>query len=774
MRKHKLVYIIIVLAFSTIFALTLAACQTSCTHKYGDWVNRNGEETYCENRLYFRECENCGEKEWKEGLASDHDFEIETVEPTCEAGGYDLKTCIHCGKTQTLNNTPPIATHDFSVWQSVGEEEAFCDERIYTRTCKDCGEAESRDGSASDHDFEAGIVESTCDAGGYEYITCILCGKSEVLSGSETEKEDHELIEGYAFDSTSHWRVCKYFGHKVDIAEHEKNEDGFCTVCEKNIAGTAGLVYSAQNSSECTVIGYEGTANEIVIPSVFGDKRVTGIERRAFFGRDITEVVISDGIGVIGTEAFSNCYELNSVSIPQSVTTIEQNAFLSCTSLVSVHIPKGVNYVGEGAFAACSSLTNITVDEDNITYCSVDGNLCYKGGKVLVQYATGKADSTFIISDDVEIIMPHTFMGCVNLASVVIGDNVKYILDWAFMGCVNLTSVVIGNSVGYIGNSVFAICDNLLSVYCYEGSDIDISDYVPETSVTYYYSESEPTKDGNYWHYGENGEIVVWQENASQGLLFELNDNGISYTVVGMGDCEDTEIVIPRVYNGLPVTAIGENAFSENGTITHVTIPDTVLSIETTAFAGCNVLGSVIIGKGVNSLGYGVFANCPSLAVIWVDDNNAAYKQISGDLYTKDGKILVQYAMGKTGSEFVVPSHVEGIYVGAFAYSQNLTSIIIPESVKKIGISAFYKCDSLQSIIIGQSVEYIGFDAFDYCDMLAYVYYAGSQSEWDSIVIGGEDDELLDFDTIYYYSNSEPIESGNFWHYDEDGEIEIW
>ena len=30
-------------------------------------------------------------------------------------------------------------------------------------------------------------------------------------------------------------------------------------------------------------------------------------------------------------------------------------------------------------------------------------------------------------------------------------------------------------------------------------------------ATRYYYSDSQPTEEGNYWHYDENGEVTVWQ-----------------------------------------------------------------------------------------------------------------------------------------------------------------------------------------------------------------------------------------------------------------------
>ena len=98
---------------------------------------------------------------------------------------------------------------------------------------------------------------------------------------------------------------------------------------------------------------------------------------------------------------------------------------------------------------------------------------------------------------------------------MVIGDSVTTIGDYAFDLCSSLTSVVIPDSVTTIGNSAFSSCSSLTSVY-YKGSSEDWakisigSNNTPLTNATrYYYSETQPTTEGKYWHY-VNGEIVVW------------------------------------------------------------------------------------------------------------------------------------------------------------------------------------------------------------------------------------------------------------------------
>lgn len=247
---------------------------------------------------------------------------------------------------------------------------------------------------------------------------------------------------------------------------------------------------------------------------------------------------------------------------------------------------------------------------------------------------------------------------------------------------------------------------------------------------------------------------------SSEGLDFELNEDGETYTVTGIGTCTDSDIII-CLYNGAPVTGIGRNAFGERYEITGVTIgnsvtsigegafyqcygltsaviSDSVTSVGSKAFYGCISLTSVKIGNGVTSIGENAFRSCQNLTSvaipdsvtsignrafaycykithITVDEDNSNYKSIDGSLYSKDGKALIQYAIGKTEEAFVIPDSVTSICDAAFYGCRGVTSLTIHEGVTDIGDEAFADCDGLTSIVIPNSVTSIGNVAFWHC-----------------------------------------------------------
>ena len=79
-----------------------------------------------------------------------------------------------------------------------------------------------------------------------------------------------------------------------------------------------------------------------------------------------------------------------------------------------------------------------------------------------------------------------------------------------------------------------------------------------------------------------NGEVRL----PSEGLTYALNDDNSSYRIVNVGSCTDTNVVVPRTYNGKPVTTIGNNAFEGSG-IDSIVLHETVKTIGSEAFKDC-------------------------------------------------------------------------------------------------------------------------------------------------------------------------------------------
>ena len=102
-------------------------------------------------------------------------------------------------------------------------------------------------------------------------------------------------------------------------------------------------------------------------------------------------------------------------------------------------------------------------------------------------------------------------------------------------------------------------------------------------------------------------------KSYSEGLEFELNADGTSYVVVGIGSCKDTKINIPPQYEGLPVTGVCSRAFEDCENLKSVTIPEGVTEILRYAFSGCTSLESLTIPESVTRIDQYAFCACTSL-----------------------------------------------------------------------------------------------------------------------------------------------------------------
>ncbi|HOY79700.1 MAG TPA: leucine-rich repeat domain-containing protein [Hyphomonadaceae bacterium] len=194
---------------------------------------------------------------------------------------------------------------------------------------------------------------------------------------------------------------------------------------------------------------------------------------------------------------------------------------------------------------------------------------------------------------------------------------------------------------------------------------------------------------------------------------FQLATNNGTITIVryiGAGGA----VSIPASTNGMPVTAIADQAFRDIKTITSVTIPDSVLSIGKFVWQYCSVT-SVQIPNSTTNLGINAFSQCVSLTDVTLGTNlsNIGYGCF--------------YMCSNLGS-IVIPDSVLDIGDNAFMYCPRLTNVTMSAQVRRIGPSAF-RSTAIGNMVLPDSLTDLGDYAFCACGSLTNVNLpAGLQS----------------------------------------------
>ena len=151
-------------------------------------------------------------------------------------------------------------------------------------------------------------------------------------------------------------------------------------------------------------------------------------------------------------------------------------------------------------------------------------------------------------------------------------------------------------------------------------------------------------------------------------------------------------------------------------------IPDGVTSIKDEAFAENLSLTSVFIPASVMYIGDMAFRCCRNIIKFEVDENNKFLCSIDGNLYSKDGTELINYAQAKNDASVSIPEGVTYIHNVVFKECKSLEQVHIPNSVKRIEVSAFRGCTSLTRVEIPGSVEELVRWVFAECTALTEVF----------------------------------------------------
>ncbi len=148
-----------------------------------------------------------------------------------------------------------------------------------------------------------------------------------------------------------------------------------------------------------------------------------------------------------------------------------------------------------------------------------------------------------------------------------------------------------------------------------------------------------------------------------------------------------------KIFNNILMKYLGKGGVCQ--------IPDGIQEISHFAFQSeyCANITEVIIPSSVKEVNF-PFSHCSALERITVNEENPNYQTIDGNLYSKDGTVLVAYAPASKRIQFCIPEGVKRVEPFAFA-NCSLEELVIPSSVNNIENAAFG--GSIKSIFVDDS-----------------------------------------------------------------------
>lgn len=178
--------------------------------------------------------------------------------------------------------------------------------------------------------------------------------------------------------------------------------------------------------------------------------------------------------------------------------------------------------------------------------------------------------------------------------------------------------------------------------------------------------------------------------DADDYLYALLEDNTIA--INGYSGTGKTDIIIPEIIDGLPVTSIGDYCFENNTEIEKVTFADTVDYVGQNAFSGCSNLREIVFSDNMSEIRAAAFF--------------------------------------ESGLEQVIlPPSIEVIDEDLFYGCPQLTSVFLPEKVTLIPFGAFQNTPKLESVTITAKKSFIDIDAFDSESGVTIIGIPGSYTE---------------------------------------------
>jgi len=230
---------------------------------------------------------------------------------------------------------------------------------------------------------------------------------------------------------------------------------------------------------------------------------------------------------------------------------------------------------------------------------------------------------------------------------------------------------------------------------------------------------------------------ITWNWKSTQTYNIK-GDNTVEITgYAGPGGV----VFIPEEIEGRPVTSIANGAYSQNSTITHLTVPASVTHVGIRAFSECASLEGLYFLGHAPIAGADVLTDSPLVTVYYYPNSTGWWGGKFGgkpavllpyEYLMQDGVVTITLYVGNETS-IQIPSLINGLPVTrlegwSFYGLKNAISVTVPATVTSIGDSAFWTSVSLSVIYFSGDAPALGSSVFR--DINATVYYPSGTTGW--------------------------------------------
>lgn len=468
-------------------------------------------------------------------------------------------------------------------------------------------------------------AEAGCTtAGNTEYWACMGCGKYfSDADGADVIAKDswvipargHTFSETWTYDDAVHYHAatCEHKGERADEGEHTFS-DGVCTVCGCSQGTTEELAFTIMTDGRTSYYVVTGigsvSRSDVVVPANY---RGLPVKR-------------------IGERAFAGCSALKSVTLPEGLESIGERAFADCSALKSVTLPAGLESIGRAAFSGCDGITDITLPFVGAYADDAEGRLGYIFGDLLNSNKNVPASLRTVVLTGGTQIPARAFEECSNLGSVTLPAGLESIGERAFAGCSALEGIVFPGSLRTIGEEAFANCRMLDQITLPAGLEsIGVRAFTGCASLA-----GELVIPDSVVSIGERafasctalGSVTIGSGVKDFGehafaLCYDLTRVTVKAGAACIGQWAFYYCVsLADVTIGEGVTTIGAGAFAWCRALSgRLVLPDSVKEIGSQAFAGCEAMTEAVLGRGVERIGYRAFYQCFALSGILLPES---------------------------------------------------------------------------------------------------------------------------------------------------------